>query len=151
MASLTTKGTPPRAIGRTKGGLNSKRHVVSDGRGPPLTLFLSPGQMSDARGELVLLVDLPAAKRLLSDQGYDGHWLLDEMKARSRHGYISGRRGRLHPARHNRRLRKQRYRIENAFARPKDWREIDMPLTPAVAAWASPPLSSFGRHQESRP
>lgn len=41
--------------------------MVSDGRGRPLTFFLSPGQMSDARGALVLLSDLPAAKRILGD------------------------------------------------------------------------------------
>ncbi len=37
-------------IGRTKGGLNSKLHMVSDGQGRPPTFFLSPGQMSDAKG-----------------------------------------------------------------------------------------------------
>jgi transposase len=32
-ASLRERGLRPRAIGRTKGGLNSKLHMVSDGRG----------------------------------------------------------------------------------------------------------------------
>ena len=56
--------------------------MVSDGRGRPLTFFLSPGQMSDARGALVLLAELPAAKRILGDRGYDADWLCDELKAR---------------------------------------------------------------------
>ena len=43
-ASLETKGARPRAIGRTKGGLNSKLHMVSNGRGRPLTFFLSPAR-----------------------------------------------------------------------------------------------------------
>ena len=42
---------------------------------------------------------------------------------------IPGRRGRLHPARHNRRLYKKRCRIENAFARLKDWRGVAMRYT----------------------
>jgi transposase len=32
---------------RTKGGLNSKLHVVCDGDGKPLAMLLSEGQMSD--------------------------------------------------------------------------------------------------------
>jgi hypothetical protein len=56
-------GTRPRAIGRTKSGLNSKLHMVSDGTGRPLSLFLSPDRMSDARGALVLLAETPPAGR----------------------------------------------------------------------------------------
>jgi hypothetical protein len=44
--------------------------MVSDDKGRPLTFFLSPGQMSDAKGALVLLAALPRAKRLLGDKGY---------------------------------------------------------------------------------
>ncbi len=103
--------------------------MVSDGKGRPLTFFLSPGQMSDARGALVLLASLPQAKRLLGDKGYDADWLRDELKARGLRVCIPGRRGRLHPARHNRRLYTKRYRIENAFARLENWRAIAMRYT----------------------
>jgi transposase len=50
----------PRAIRRTKGGLNSKLHMLSDGQGRPLNFFLSPGQMADSRGALELLRRLVA-------------------------------------------------------------------------------------------
>ena len=49
-ASLSKGGPRPRAIGRTKGGLNSKLHMVCDGLGRPLTFFLSPGQMRRREG-----------------------------------------------------------------------------------------------------
>lgn len=98
--------------------------MVSDGRGRPLTFFLSPGQMSDARGALVLLAELPAARRILGDRGYDADWLRDELKGRGLRVCIPARRGRRHPASHNKRLYKKRHRIENAFARLKDWRGI---------------------------
>ncbi len=42
-ASLLKKGVPPRHIGRTKGGLNSKLHAVCDSEGRPRTLFLTAG------------------------------------------------------------------------------------------------------------
>ena len=68
-AASLKKGGRPRAVGRTKGGLNSKLHTVSNGRGRPLNFFLSPGQMSDAKGALVLLAELPRAERLIGDKG----------------------------------------------------------------------------------
>ena len=103
--------------------------MVSDGKGRPLTFFLSPGQMSDARGALVLLAQLPPAKRLLGDKGYDADWLRDELKAKGVRVCIPARNGRNRPARHNKRLYKKRCRIENAFARLKDWRGIAMRTT----------------------
>jgi IS5 family transposase len=78
--------------------------MVSDGRGRPLTFFLSPGQMSDAKGALVLMAQLPQAKRLLGDKGYDADWLRDELKARSVRVCIPARSKRKRPASHNRKL-----------------------------------------------
>ena len=128
--------------------------MVSDGRGRPLTFFLSPGQMSDARGALVLLAELPKAKRILGDKGYDADWLRDALKARGLRLCIPARRGRRHPASHNKRLSKKRHRIENAFARLKDWRGIATQLTPDAetcsspqSAWPQP--SSSGCQNES--
>lgn len=76
--------------------------------------------MSDARGAIVLLADLPAAKRILGDRGYDADWLREELKSRGLRTCIPARRGRRRPASHN----EKRCRIENAFARLKDWRAI---------------------------
>ena len=38
-----------RLIGRTKGGLNTKLHAVTDARGRPLKFFMTAGQVSDDR------------------------------------------------------------------------------------------------------
>jgi IS5 family transposase len=103
--------------------------MVSDGKGRPLTFFLSPGQMSDAKGALVLLAEMPRAERLLGDKGYDADWLRDELKARGVRVCIPARTGRSRPATHNRRLYKKRCRIEKAFARLKDCRGIAMRYT----------------------
>ena len=103
--------------------------MVSDGPGRPLNFVLSPGQMSDAKGALVLLASLPPAKRLLGDKGDDADWLRDELKARGVRVCIPARSGPNRPATHNRKLHKTRCRIENAFARLKDWRAIAMRTT----------------------
>ena len=56
-------------IGRTKGGLTSKLHVVYDKQGRPVRLHLSQGQCSDFTGADLLLRDLPDATTLMGDKG----------------------------------------------------------------------------------
>jgi len=48
--------------------LNSKLHAVCDGKGRPLDMLLSEGQMSDYKGAALMLDVLPSAKTLLGDR-----------------------------------------------------------------------------------
>jgi transposase len=73
-ASLLKKGLFPDVLGRTKDGLNSKLHVVCDGKGRPLIMLLSEGQMSDYQGAALMIDVFPKAKVLLGDKGYDADW-----------------------------------------------------------------------------
>jgi hypothetical protein len=41
------KGGPGRLIGRTKGGMNTKLHAVTDANGRPISFFMTAGQVSD--------------------------------------------------------------------------------------------------------
>ena len=122
--SSSQKGPRPRAIGRTKGRLNSKLHMVWDRLGRPLTFFLSLGQMGNAKGALALLSNLPPAKMLLADNGYDADWFREALEDKGIAACIPARRGRKAPASHDRKLYRQRRRIENLFARLKDSRRI---------------------------
>jgi hypothetical protein len=47
--------------------LNSKLHAVCDGKGRPLILLLSEGQMSDFGGAALMIDALPKTKALLGD------------------------------------------------------------------------------------
>ena len=76
------KGPVPRRIGRTKGGLNSKLHAVCDGKGRPLVMLLSEGQMSDFKGAALMLPAMPGAKQLLADKGYDADWFREALANR---------------------------------------------------------------------
>ena len=98
--------------------------MICDGLGRPLTFFLSPGQMSDAKGALALLRDLPPASTLLADKGYDADWFRQALNDKGIAACIPARRGRRNPASHDPKLYRQRHRIENLFARLKDWRRI---------------------------
>jgi len=56
------KGGLGRLIGRTKGGMNTKLHAVTDAEGTPLSFFMTAGQVSDYTGAAALLDDLPKAQ-----------------------------------------------------------------------------------------
>jgi hypothetical protein len=62
------KGDLGRLIGRTKGGMNTKLHAVTDANGRPLSFFMTAGQISDYIGEAALLDELPKAQWLLADR-----------------------------------------------------------------------------------
>ncbi len=64
------KGGRSCQIGRTKGGMNTKLHAVTDATGRPISFYMSTGQASDDTGAAALLGDLPKAEWLLADCGY---------------------------------------------------------------------------------
>ena len=118
------KGSAPRCIGRTKGGLNSKLHAVCDGQGRPVVMILTKGQMNDDRGAALLLPVLPPAAKLLSDRGYDSDRFRDGLRERGIEPCIPPTRNRKAPLVYDKTLYRQRHRIENAFGRLKDWRRV---------------------------
>ena len=73
-----------RLIGRTKGGMNTKLHAVTDAKGRPLKFFMTAGQVSDYTGAAALLSSLPGADWLLADRGYDADWFRDHSRSRSK-------------------------------------------------------------------
>jgi transposase len=120
------RGDVPRLIGRTKGGLNSKLHAVCDGEGRPVRLLLTEGQQSDHKGAATLLPDLPPAREMLSDKGYDSDAYRAALFDRNITPCIPPRAKRKHPATYCKVLYKQRHKVENMFAKLKDWRRIAM-------------------------
>lgn len=123
-ASLYQKGLFPRCLGRTKGGLNSKLQAVCDGNGKPITLLLSEGQMSDYKGAALLLDSLPKATELLADRGYDADWFRAALIRKGITPCIPPKKNRKQSIEYDKTLYKQRHKIENMFAKLKDWRRI---------------------------
>jgi transposase len=97
---------------------------VTDGTGRPIGLYLSAGQTSDYIGARALLPSLPRAGTLLADRGYDADWFRNALKERDIQPCIPSRRGRRLAIPHDLDLYRLRHRIENMFARLKDWRRI---------------------------
>lgn len=61
-----------QAIGRSKGGLSTKIHMLVEALGNPLDFILTPGQAHDLEGADALLPDT-AAETLLADKAFDAH------------------------------------------------------------------------------
>jgi len=104
--------------------LNSKLHAICDGAGRPLIMLLSEGQMSDFKGAALMIDDLPPAKVLLGDKGYDADWFREALAKRGIEACIPSKSNRKEPIPHDQALYKRRHKIENMFGRIKDWRRI---------------------------
>ena len=113
-----------RLIGRTKGGLNTKLHAVTDARGRPLKFFMTAGQVSDYTGAAAPLGSLPGAEWLIADRGYDADWFREALKDKGIKPCIPGRKSRGKAVRYDKRRYKRRNRIEIMFGRLKDWRRV---------------------------
>lgn len=111
-------------IGRTKGGLNTKLHAVTDAKGRPLKVFMTAGQVSDYTGAAALLGCLPAAEWMIADRGYDADWFRDALKDKEIRPCIPGRKSRGKAIRYDKRRYRRRNRIKINFGRLKDWRRV---------------------------
>jgi transposase len=80
--------------------------------------------MSDHKGSTLLLGALPPAKHLIADRGYDSDRFRDALVAKRITPCIPPRKNRKVQHAYDATLYRQRHRIENMFAKLKDWRRI---------------------------
>ena len=73
-SSLWSEKGRGRLIERTKGGMNTKVHAVSEIVGRLIVFLMTTGQVSDCTGARALMNSLPAAGWLLVGRGYDAEW-----------------------------------------------------------------------------
>ena len=104
--------------------MNSKLHAVCDGKGRPLIMLLSEGQMSDYKGAALMIDAFPKAKALLADPGYEADWFRAALAIRGITACIPSKINRKVSIPHDTVLYRQRHRIENMFGKLKDWRRI---------------------------
>ncbi|HET9629147.1 MAG TPA: IS5 family transposase [Novosphingobium sp.] len=118
------KGEQKQAIGRSRGGRNTKIHALSDARGRLLSVLLTGGQAHDCPPAQRLIRRTRPAAKLLGDAAYDSAELRRWLDRRGTKPVVPNRANRLQPFRFNKTAYKQRHRIENAFCRLKDFRRV---------------------------
>ena len=75
-------------------------------------------------GAAALLSSQPQATTLLADRGHDANWFRNALIDRGIQPCIPSRKNRLVQIPHDTLLYQNRHKIENMFARIKDWRRI---------------------------
>ena len=119
------RGTREQAFGRSRGGFTSKVHCIADAQGRPLAFHLTGGEAADCKNYEVL-IDLTeqAPEALLGDKGYDTDPIRTDLKARGIRPVIPPRSHRVTAIRWNKRLYRQRNRIERMLGHLKINRAI---------------------------
>jgi len=111
-------------MGRSRGGLTSKIHVVVDGNGLPVQLGLTAGQEHDNQLFSVLLRNLPSRARLLADRGYDADWIRAFVTDRGAWANIPPKCNRKDPICFSPYLYRDRNLIERFFNKIKQCRRV---------------------------
>ena len=87
-------------------------------------MLLTPGQTSDHTDAALLLSVLPKARVLLGDKGYDSDGLRAALADKGIQACIPPLRHRKIQHTYDKQLYRQRHKVENFFARIKDWRRV---------------------------
>lgn len=108
-----------QAIGRSKGGLTTKRHTRTDALGNPTGFYLTGGAAHDLCGSDVLL-NVSISQTWLADRAYDADArVIVPIKSVQGHAVIPSKCHRLQPRDFYKELYKARHLIENFFAKIK--------------------------------
>jgi transposase len=118
------RGEQKQAVGRSRGGRNTKIHALADAKGRLIAILLTGGEAHDCPVAEQLIRDVKPPKHMLGDKAYDSAELRKELDASGTKPVIPNRSNRKQPFSFNRPLFKLRWRIESAFNRLKDFRRI---------------------------
>jgi transposase len=113
-----------QAVGRSRGGRNTKIHALADAKGRLIAILLTGGEAHDCPVAERLIRRVKPPKRMLGDKAYDSAELRQELDERGTKPVIPNRSNRKQPYSFSKRLYKLRWRIESAFNRLKDYRRI---------------------------
>jgi transposase len=118
------RGEQKQAIGRSRGGRNTKIHAIADAKGRLLSILLTGGEAHDCTVAERLIRRSKVAEELLGDKAYDSAELREWLGDRGTKAVIPNRSNRKQPFSFNKKSYKRRHRIENAICRLKDFRRI---------------------------
>ena len=113
------KNDPRRCMGRSRGGLTTKIHAVTNQDGLPLRYELTPGQAHDAPSCKRLLDSLQPGQYVLADKAYNADWIRIMIWEQGAIDVIPSRTNRRLPAEFDAAIYRQRNKIERFFARLK--------------------------------
>lgn len=117
------RGAQANGIGRSRGGLSTKVHLLVDALGLPVDFEVTEGQVHDvtlAPG----LIERNEADAFLADKAYDSNQFRARIAAKGASAVIPNKRNRTQPAAFDSDLYQARSEIELTFNRLKQWRRF---------------------------
>ena len=122
---MVGKKSENKAVGRTKGGLNTKIHAIVAGLGNPVAFLLSPGNDNDSTHaiELMNMTDI-AGSNLLGDKAYGTKEILTYIEEHGAAVVIPPKSNAKQPWTVDYYLYKERHLVECFFQKIKWFRRI---------------------------
>jgi transposase len=117
----------PQAIGKSRGGWNTKVHLVAANARTAITFALSPGNAHDPPEGRALLTELgpmPEGLPMLMDRAYEGDETRQLVLSLGMIPVVPPKSNRIEPWEYDRALYKKRNEIERLFRRLKGFRRI---------------------------
>lgn len=112
-----------QSLGRSRGGLSTKIHALTDALGNPLKLILTAGQAADiCQAEALLAGYTPQS--VIADRGDDSNQLLNHLQEKGITPVIPPRSHRIQPRPYDRWLYRERHLIECFFNKIKHYRRV---------------------------
>src|SRR5262249_17797347 len=108
------RGEEKQAIGRSRGGRNTKIHALADVKGRLIAILLTGGEAHDCPVAERLIRRVKPSKRMLGDKAYDSAELREDLHERGTKPVIPNRCNREQPFSFSKRIYKLRWRIESA-------------------------------------
>lgn len=122
-AASAKRGASTQALGRSRGGLTSKIHMVADAQGRPLRFILTAGQVHDATQAIDLMKDIPAGA-VIADKAYHSDDIREHIASHQAEAVIPPRSNRKNPPEWDKSLYKQSNKIERLFGKLKHFRRF---------------------------
>jgi transposase len=111
-------------VGRSRGGLTTKIHARVNGKGLPVRLLISPGQVHDVTCAEALLKGLEQKAVVIADKGYDTNRVRAHIRSQGAIPNIPNRSNRKKKFRWKKALYRERNLVERFFNKIKRFRRI---------------------------
>jgi len=123
-AATAKRGGADHCLGRSRGGLTTKIHVVVDAQGLPIRLGLTAGQAHDGQIADTLLDHLVPRTIVLADKAYDADRIRELIQDQGATPNIPPKSNRRWKPCFSKRLYRERNLIERFFSKLKHFRRV---------------------------
>jgi transposase len=110
-------------VGRSRGGLTTKIHLLVDALGRPLRLLLTGGEVHESRTAEAMLEGVQS-DAVIADKAYDSNAIRQTVQAAGMMAVIPSNRARKTIIPHDKALYRERNRIERCFNKLKHFRRL---------------------------